>query len=51
MSEEQAGESRSWLERLGLFLTGDPEDRVDLLVFLRGTQKRHVIDPEALSMI
>ncbi len=51
MSEEQAGESRSWLERLGLFLTGEPEDRDDLLVFLRDAEKRHVIDPEALSMI
>jgi magnesium and cobalt transporter len=50
-SEEQPTEHRSWLERLGLFLTGEPEDREDLLMFLRGAQKRHVIDPEALSMI
>ena len=52
MTEEPSGgEHRSWLERLGLFLTGEPEDREDLLVFLRDAQKRHVIDPEALSMI
>ncbi len=51
MSDEHNGEHRSWLERLGLFLTGEPEDREDLLVFLRDAQKRHVIDPEALSMI
>ncbi len=51
MSEDHNGEHRSWLERLGLFLTGEPEDREDLLVFLRDAQKRHVIDPEALSMI
>jgi magnesium and cobalt transporter len=51
MSEEHTGEHRSWLGRLGLFLTGEPEDREDLLVFLRDAQKRHVIDPEALSMI
>ena len=51
MSEEHNGEHRSWLERLGLILTGEPEDREDLLVFLRDAQKRHVIDPEALSMI
>jgi len=50
MSEDN-GEHRSWLERLGLFLTGEPEDREDILVFLRDAQKRHVIDPEALSMI
>ena len=51
MTEEPVGEHRSWLERLGLFLTGEPEDREDLLVFLRDAQKRHLIDPEALSMI
>jgi magnesium and cobalt transporter len=51
MSEEQATEHRSWLGRLGHFLTGEPEDREDLLVFLRDAQKRQVIDPEALSMI
>ncbi|MDD5036277.1 MAG: transporter associated domain-containing protein [Methylococcaceae bacterium] len=51
MSDEQGGEHRSWLERLGHFLTGEPEDREDLMVFLRDAQKRHVIDPEALSMI
>jgi len=51
MSEEQPSEHRSWLGRLGHFLTGEPEDREDLLVFLRDAQKRHVIDPEALSMI
>lgn len=51
MSEEQAGEHRSWLERLGHFLTGEPEDREDLLVFLRDAQKRHLLDPEALAMI
>ncbi len=51
MKEESAGEHRSWLERFGLFLTGEPEDREDLLVFLRDAEKRHVIDPEALSMI
>ena len=51
MSEDHNGENRSWLERLGLFLTGEPEDRDDLLVFLHDAQKRHIIDPEALSMI
>jgi len=51
MSEEQAGEHRSWLERLGHFLAGEPEDREDLLVFLRDAQKRQLLDPEALAMI
>jgi len=51
MSEEPSGEHRSWLERLGHFLAGEPEDREDLLVFLRDAQKRHLLDPEALFMI
>jgi magnesium and cobalt transporter len=51
MSEEHAGEHRSWLERLGHFLTGEPEDTEDLLVFLRDAEKRNVIDPDALAMI
>jgi magnesium and cobalt transporter len=51
MSEEQSGEHRSWLERLGHFLAGEPEDREDLLVFLRDAQKRQLLDPEALFMI
>jgi magnesium and cobalt transporter len=51
MSDEQSGEHRSWLERLGHFLSGEPEDREDLLELLRAAQKRNLIEPEALSMI
>jgi magnesium and cobalt transporter len=51
MSDEQSGEHRSWLERLGHFLSGEPEDREDLLELLRTAQKRHLIESEALSMI
>ncbi len=51
MNEEQTGEHRSWLERIGLFFTGEPEDREDLLELLRAAQKRNLIEAEALSMI
>lgn len=51
MSDEHPGEHRSWLERLGHFLAGEPEDREDLLDFLRTAQKRKLIEQEALSMI
>lgn len=51
MNEEQTGEHRSWLERLGLFFAGEPEDREDLLELLRAAQKRNLIEAEALSMI
>ncbi|BBL76478.1 HlyC/CorC family transporter [Methylomagnum ishizawai] len=51
MSDEQSGEHRSWLERLSHFLSGQPEDREDLLELLRAAQKRNLLDPEALGMI
>ncbi|CAI8736667.1 HlyC/CorC family transporter [Methylocaldum szegediense] len=51
MNEEQTGEHRSWLERIGLFFTGEPEDREDLMELLRAAQKRNLIEAEALSMI
>ena len=51
MSDEQTGEHRSWLERLTHFISGEPEDRDDLLELLRTAQKRKLIEQEALSMI
>jgi magnesium and cobalt transporter len=51
MSQESNGEHRSWLERLTQFISGEPEDRDDLLELLRTAQKRQLIEPEALSMI
>jgi magnesium and cobalt transporter len=51
VSEDQPGERRSWLERLGHFLAGAPEDQGDLLAFLRDAERRQLIDPDALAMI
>jgi len=51
MSDDPAGEHRSWLERLTHFISGEPEDRDDLLDLLRTAQKRKLIEQEALSMI
>jgi len=51
MSEEAGGEHRNWLERLTHFVSGEPEDRDDLLELLRTAQKRNLIEQEALSMI
>lgn len=51
MSGEQAGEHRSWLERLTHFISGEPEDRDDLLELLRTAQRRRLIEQEALTMI
>jgi len=51
MKEEHNGEHRSWLERIGHFLAGEPEDREDLLGLLRDAEKRGLIETEALAMI
>lgn len=43
--------NRSWIERLSHFLTGEPQDRGDLVELLREARARHLIDSEALAMI
>ncbi|RMD79342.1 MAG: HlyC/CorC family transporter, partial [Gammaproteobacteria bacterium] len=48
---EQGREGRSWLERLGQALAGEPKDRQELLELLRDAQARGVLDPDALGMI
>ncbi|HKK22197.1 MAG TPA: transporter associated domain-containing protein [Pseudohaliea sp.] len=59
MSEDQPGRSsngnghpKSWLERLGNVLSGgEPRDREALVEVLRQSQRRGLLDPDALSMI
>jgi magnesium and cobalt transporter len=41
----------SLLERLSLLLTGEPEDREQLLRILRGAHDRNLMDADALSII
>lgn len=43
--------SRSFLDRLGHALLGEPADREDLIEVLRSAQKRDLIDRDALDMI
>ncbi|MGR9106534.1 MAG: HlyC/CorC family transporter [Gammaproteobacteria bacterium] len=45
------GAGRSWIERISHFLTGEPQDRDDLIELLREARDRHLIDSEALAMI
>jgi len=52
--EEQPGNSntqRTWLERLGQALLGEPRDQEDLVDLLRDAQQRDLLGAEALSMI
>ncbi|MFN3919665.1 MAG: HlyC/CorC family transporter [Methylohalobius sp.] len=54
MNDEQAseiGDSRNWVERLSHFFVAEPKTREELLEVLRDAQKRHLLDPDALSMI
>lgn len=51
MSDDPSAAHRSWLQRLTHFISGEPEDREDLLELLRVAQKRKLIAHEALSMI
>ncbi len=49
--EEQATTQRSWLERLGQALSGEPRNRQELIEILREAQQRHLLDADALAMI
>ncbi len=42
---------RSWLERLGQALQGEPKDRDELIAVLEEAQNRNLLDIEALTMI
>jgi len=46
-----AGDSRSWLNRISQALAGEPKDRDELLEVLREAQERELIDAESLGMI
>lgn len=43
--------NRSWLERLGNLLTGEPRDREELIEVLRDAQQRDLLNLDALAMM
>lgn len=49
MSEQE--DSKSWLEKLSLALSGEPTSRAELLELLRSAEQRALLDGEALSII
>jgi magnesium and cobalt transporter len=52
MSEDRPSQSpRSWFERLSQALMGEPQDREQLVELLRDAEQRHLLNPDALSMI
>ncbi len=44
-------QSKSFIDRIGQMLSGDPQDREDLLQILHAAHKNHLLDSDALSMI
>ena len=54
MSEDSpstAPERRSWLERLGLAFSGEPQTRADLVEILRDAQANGLLGPDTLKML
>lgn len=51
MSDDPQPAQRSWLDRIGQALLGEPKNRKQLISILRDAEQRDLIDPEALSMI
>ncbi len=54
MSDEHppsSSSSKSFIDRIGQMLSGDPQDKEDLLEILRDAQKKHLLDADALLMI
>ena len=53
MSDDQSDSSgqRSWLEKLGLVLQGEPKNRDELIAVLRDAQQRDLLDADALAMM
>ena len=49
MSEQE--DSKSWLEKLSLALSGEPASRAELLELLRSAEQRALLKGEALSII
>ena len=53
MNDDQSDSSgqRSWLEKLGLVLQGEPKNRDELIAVLRDAQQRNLLDADALAMM
>lgn len=52
MNDERSEPShKSWLERLGFALMGEPRDRDELMEMLRDAQQRELLDTDALTMM
>lgn len=44
-------QQKSWMERIGQMMGGEPQDRDDLLEILREAEEKHLVDKYALKML
>lgn len=44
-------QQKSLIDRIGHFLSGEPQDQEDLLEILRESQEKHLLDSDSLSMM
>ena len=51
MAEDNTDVRRSWLGRLRDQLSGEPQDRAELLEEMRDAEKRGLLDPDSLQML
>ena len=53
MNEEGTNQDsgRTWFDRIAHALMGEPNSRGELIDLLRDAGQRHILDPEALSII
>jgi len=50
-SSQKKPQQKSLIDRIGQFLSGEPQDQNDLLGILKEAQEKHLLDAEALTMI
>ena len=49
--QSPSSSNRTWLEKLGHVLAGEPRDRAELIEMIRDAAERRLLDPESLGMI
>lgn len=50
-SDSSKPPQKSWIERIGQIMGGEPQDRGDLLEILREAEEKHLVDKYALKML
>jgi magnesium and cobalt transporter len=50
-SSQNKPQQKSLIDRIGQFLSGEPQDQNDLLGILKEAREKHLLDAEALTMI